>query len=58
MNKLLCPVCNGDVTSSPLKSWNYRNNEVKRYECQNCKSKFNVYSGPKTMFTIPKGKTR
>ncbi len=56
MNKLLCPVCNSDVTSSPLKAWKFRVYEVKRYECQNCKSKFNFYQNPKRTFTIPKPK--
>lgn len=56
MSKLICPVCNRDVTASPLKSWKYGTYEVKRYECENCKSKFNRYQNPKRTFMIPKPK--
>ena len=56
MSKLLCPVCNGDVPSSPLKSWKFKDYEVKRYECQSCNSKFNFYQSPKQTYTIPKPK--
>lgn len=56
MSQLLCPVCNSDVTSSPLKSWKFKGYEVKRYECQSCKSKFNLYQSPKQTYTIPKPK--
>ncbi len=56
MNKLLCPVCNRNVSVNPFKSWKFRDYEVKRYECQNCKSKFNVYESSKRTYTIPKPK--
>ena len=56
MSKLLCPVCDKDVSTSPLKTWKFRGYDVKRYECQNCKSKFNVCQNPKKTFTIPSHK--
>jgi len=56
MSKLLCLVCNHEVTTSPLREWKYRAYDVKRYQCQNCKSKFNLYESPKRTYTIPKPK--
>ena len=56
MNKLVCPLCDKEVTKSPFKTWKFRGYDVKRYECQNCKSKFNVYQSPKKTFTIPSHK--
>jgi rubredoxin len=55
-SKLMCPMCNKVVSSSPFKIWKFGDYEVKRYECQNCKLKFNSYQSPKRNFTIPKSK--
>jgi len=55
-SKLVCPICNGVVSGRPFKSWKFGRYEVKRYECQNCKSKFNLYESPKRRYTIPKAK--
>jgi len=55
-SKLVCPVCSKSVSVSPFKSWKFGRYEVKRYECQNCKSKFNLYESPKRTYTIPKPK--
>lgn len=56
MSELICPICNHDVSTSPVKSWKYATYEVKRYQCHNCKSKFNLYQNPKKTFTLPKRK--
>jgi transposase-like protein len=55
-SRLVCPVCNQDVSTNPFKSWKFDKFEVKRYECQNCKSKFNLYRSPTRTYTIPKSK--
>jgi transposase-like protein len=55
-SKLSCPRCNRSVSTKPLKAWRFGAYEVKRYECEHCKSKFNVYRGAKGTFTIPKRK--
>jgi hypothetical protein len=55
-SELVCPVCNMAVSTSPFKSWKFGNYEVKRYECQSCKSKFNLYQSPTRTYTIPKAK--
>ena len=55
-NKLVCPVCNNVVSTNPFKSWRFGNYDVKRYECQSCKSKFNSYQSPGRTYTIPKSK--
>ena len=54
--KLECPECTHAVRSNHLKAWKYGPYNVKRYECQSCKSKFNLYQSPKRTFTIPKAK--
>lgn len=56
MSKLLCPICNKNVSESPFKSWKFKSYDVKRYECPKCKSKFNVYQSPERTYTIPKAK--
>jgi len=56
MNKLECPVCGKTVSANPLKSWKFAKYDVKRYECQHCKSKVNFYKGEERSFTIPKPK--
>jgi len=56
MANLDCPVCGKPVSVAPFKSWRFGKYEVKRYECRNCKSKFNVYQSPEKTFTIPKPK--
>jgi transposase-like protein len=53
-----CPKCGSEFSSKPLKSWKFRFYDVKRYECQHCKTKFNVYEGPKSRFTIPKAERK
>jgi len=55
-NMLTCPACNEVVTAIPFKSWRFGRYDVTRYECQNCKSKFNFYQSPKRTFTIPHSK--
>jgi len=56
MEKLTCPKCNQPITGKPFKSWKFGGYDVKRYECQKCKSNFNLYQSPKRTFTIPKSK--
>ncbi len=51
-----CPACGREQSSKPLKAWKFRFYDVKRYECQHCKARFNVYESPKSRFTIPKAK--
>jgi len=53
-----CPSCGREFLGKPLKSWKFRFYDVRRYECQHCKAKFNVYEGPKSRFTIPKAKRK
>jgi transposase-like protein len=53
-----CPACGSEISNKPLKSWKFRFYDVKRYECQRCKEKFNVYVGPKSRFTIPKAERK
>jgi hypothetical protein len=49
-----CPACGRELSSKPLKSWKFRFYDVKRCECQHCKTKFNAYNSPESTFTIPK----
>ena len=56
MNRLFCPLCSKPVSTSPFKSWEFGKYKVGRYECPNCRSKFNFYEGPKASYTIPKAK--
>jgi len=56
VSKLVCPVCGKSVSTDPFKSWKFGRYGVKRYECQSCKSKFNLYQSPKRSYTIPKAK--
>jgi transposase-like protein len=49
-----CPVCGRSFAGKPVKTWKFRFYSVGRYECDRCKTKFNVYESPKTKFTIPK----
>ncbi|MDI6847913.1 MAG: hypothetical protein QMD23_07315 [Candidatus Bathyarchaeia archaeon] len=51
-----CPVCGREFRGEPLKTWKFRFYDVKRYECSNCKAKFNIYESPNSVFTIPKAK--
>jgi uncharacterized CHY-type Zn-finger protein len=53
MNNISCPVCSKSVTTNPLKSWKYQKFDVNRFECPNCKLKFNSYKSAHNMFTIP-----
>ncbi len=53
-----CPVCRTAVTGEPINTWNFRSYLVKRYQCQQCESKFNVYKGSESTFTIPKPKLK
>ena len=53
--KLECPKCHGEVRSKAFKSWEFRKYHVGRYECEHCKARFNLYDGPESTFTIPKG---
>lgn len=56
MSKLQCPMCDKVVSVNPFKSWRFGGYDVKRYECPNCKTKFNLYQGAGVTFTIPKSK--
>jgi len=51
-----CPECGRKLSVKPLKTWKFRFYDVCRYECEHCKSKFNVYESSKSKFTIPKSK--
>ena len=55
-SKLSCPKCHGDVQSKAFKSWRFGKYDVGRHECEHCKAKFNLYQGPKSTYTIPKGR--
>jgi len=55
-DRLTCPKCNRVVSAKPFKAWKFKDYDVKRYECEHCKSKFNLYHGTKGTYTIPKGK--
>ena len=41
MNKVSCPICSKPVSTNPFKSWKFGKFDVGRYQCPNCKSKFN-----------------
>ncbi|MGQ9759568.1 MAG: hypothetical protein ACUVQ5_03225 [Candidatus Methanomethylicaceae archaeon] len=47
-----CLSCGREFSSKPLKSWKFRFYDVKRYERQHCKMKFNIYDSPKSKFVI------
>jgi len=51
-----CPVCGHSFAGKPIKNWKFKFYDVRRYECDSCKTKFNVYESPKSKFTIPKSK--
>ncbi len=51
-----CPLCGKAFEGKPLKEWKFRFYDVKRYECEKCGSRFNVYESQNSMFTIPKAK--
>ncbi|MCL6579849.1 MAG: hypothetical protein K6T73_10825 [Candidatus Bathyarchaeota archaeon] len=55
---LKCPKCGRTLPNKPLKTWKFRFYDVRRYECQHCKTKFNTYDSPKSKFTIPKSKRK
>jgi len=54
--KIVCPKCGRPVSAKPANAWKFGRFDVKRYQCESCKSMFNFYQGAKGMFTIPKGK--
>jgi len=43
MNEVSCQICSRPVSTKPLKSWKFGKFDVGRYQCLNCKSKFNFY---------------
>jgi transposase-like protein len=47
-----CPACGREISSKPIKTWKFRFYDVSRYECQHCKTKFNIYDSPKSKFVI------
>ena len=50
-----CPLCNTDSNEKPIREWSYGKFKVSRYECPNCKEKFNYYSSEDgKSFTIPR----
>lgn len=54
--RLKCPKCSRTVLSKHFKAWKFGQYDVKRYECEHCKSKFNLYRGKKGTYTIPRQK--
>lgn len=52
--RLVCPKCSQTVLSKQFKAWKFGRYDVKRYECEHCKSKFNLYHGERGTYTIPK----
>ena len=51
-----CPICGEEINSTPIKTWKYANIAVKRYKCESCDKKFNLYIGKNKQYTIPKAK--
>jgi len=47
-----CPFCGRELANKPLKLWKFRFYDISRYECQHCKTKFNVYDSPSSKFVI------
>ena len=47
-----CPVCGRELSSKPIKAWKFRFYDVRRYQCEHCKAKFNIYESPKSKFVI------
>lgn len=47
-----CPACGREFSGEPLKTWKFRFYDVSRYECQHCKTKFNIYDSPDSKFVI------
>ena len=47
-----CPSCGKEVLDEPLSKWKFRFYDVRRYECAQCKNKFNLYDSPKSKFVI------
>jgi predicted RNA-binding Zn-ribbon protein involved in translation (DUF1610 family) len=56
MDKISCPLCGKSVSNKPLKFWQFGKYNVNRYECPNCKGKFNIYRSQTKTFTIPRTK--
>jgi hypothetical protein len=50
---LNCPRCGGAIQSQPEREWDFQNYHVSRYLCE-CGDKFNLYTGTKKTFTIPR----
>ena len=50
-----CPKCRRETSGQPINNWKYRSYDVKRYQCEHCKTKYNFYNSPKSSYTIPKG---
>ncbi|MEM3028377.1 MAG: hypothetical protein QW220_06600 [Candidatus Bathyarchaeia archaeon] len=51
-----CPICGGEFKSEPFKTWKFRFYTLKRYQCNLCNAKFNLYESDKSVFTIPKAR--
>lgn len=50
-----CPACDGEGQLKLLGEWNFAQFKVKRYECNNCKERFNSYEqNGNVKFTIPR----
>jgi len=56
--KVNCPLCGNESLAQPIKTWQFRDYEVRRYLCEQCKDKFNIYRSPKSIYTIPKALSR
>lgn len=50
--RIRCPACDREVSNKPIKTWKFKFYDVSRYECQHCKTKFNIYDSPNSKFVI------
>ncbi len=49
-----CPICKVEFAEKPFKEWQYGKFRVSRFECPDCREKFNSYvSDDSKSFTIP-----
>ncbi len=50
-----CLICGEEVHDKPFKEWKYGKFRVSRFECPDCREKFNSYvSDDGKSFTIPR----
>lgn len=53
-----CPVCDSEVTLSPIKKWSFNVYKVSRYNCPECCGYFNLYEGETNSYANPKARYR